>query len=677
VTLSTFSRRRAILKALALVVTLGGVAPVGVSAQEESAPALADAPLADRPPLSAIGQQDVLFTASDRDWTREEFEAATRFVPPPSLRIINELEVPFDRYLPSQIEAAIRETVTNLAAGAAARERGLQVPDPDELERGSNDVAVRIWLRRNGVMEASRINDADVEAFREQHRDKLMLEETLKLRHMFFPTYEEVTVEEGDTLESLSERINGDRAKASHILRADTRENRAGKDSHVTGKTEPDEPLQAGEVLLVPMGEEKAAEVEALAREGYQRVMNGEDFVEVAKEMTGNPNAASLITVKPATDEKPMLLELRTAFDSVGDGGFAEPVRTRHGFQIVMRESYQPHRLMTLDEVRARHLMDIRQDKAVAAYMKALEKLWAESNVVAVDEQVLATIGTDEADPEALILEVDGRRLTVDQFMNLHGEELDELNTVEARRQRLIDKYRPLQEAVMMWDIERLGIRDTQDYKLGVELLEATLLTPVIINELIEERLEEPTEQELRERFERDADNLSQVPSAYVWRITVTADTEAQPGTEEYRNAARAKLQELSRMMAEVHNVEEFEKLAREYSEDEFASVGGRVGRVNSYQEEGYYKQVIDRMNGRGVVGPIVNGRELQGYWVEEVFDSSETAFNDVKHILRYNELSERRLRLGRLAEREFLESANLQVMFDSGEEEKKGEETE
>jgi len=666
---------RAALCAVLLAALAGANNPQGIVRADSAGMQVLTPPIDESlPPLSAIAPDDVIFSAMGHDWTREEFEAATRFYPPPSLRIINELEIPFERFLPSQIHSAIGEIVTNMALAEEARERGIELRDTDELDSNLNDIATRLWLRHHGVIAASHVTDEQIRELRDENEEAFVQEEILRLRHMFFPTYEEHIVQEGDTLESISEAINGDRSLASHIITADTRETRAGEDSHETGQTEPDVPLQAGEILLVPMGDQAAAEIEALALAAHQRLVEGEDFVEVARDATGNPSAASLITVRPAEDEKPMIPQLREAFESVGDREFSEPVRTRHGYQIVFRESYQENRLMEVSEMRRRFLMDIRERMVYRAYMNVLRELWEEYDEIYIDEEALLAAGTDPDAESKIIMNLPDQSYTVLDFVNQFGDKLEEATTFEERRALLID-HRPLHSLIMEWDIRRLDIPNSRELELARKVVESTLLTPLVIEELTEERLEEPTEEELRERFVRDADRFTRVPSAFVWRISVTADTDSEPGTEEYRNAVRRRMRELSEVLAGIENVEQFEQLAREMSEDEFAMMGGRVGRVNSFQEDGYYAPVIERMQGRGPVGPIIQGRDLQGYWVEEVFDTSETAFRDVRDILRRNEMSTRRIQIGRQIEREFMEGAGLKIYFNPNAEEDSEEE--
>jgi hypothetical protein len=308
--------------------------------------------------------------------------------------------------------------------------------------------------------------------------------------------------------------------------------------------------------------------------------------------------------------------------------------------------------------------MDLRQEKAYNAYLAALREVWAEADFIDVNEEALAMAGKEDADPETVVFEWEGSKFTLLNMLDDLGGKYEQLEDVAARRALLIE-LPGLQQAVLMWDIERMGIRERPQFKLAQQIVESTMITPQVLEAIIQEKLEEPTEEELRARFEQDSAQFTKVPSAFIWRISVTAETESEPGTEEYRNAVRQKMMELSQAMAEIKDVTGFEQLARELSEDEFATLGGRVGRVNSFQEEGYYAPVIERMNGQGVVGPLIKDRLIQGYWVEEVFDTSETAFQDVRELVRNNEMEARRMRIGRMAETELREGSGLKIFFD------------
>lgn len=303
----------------------------------------------------------------------------------------------------------------------------------DDLTR---QFAETILYQEEVVDKVGEVTDADVQARYEEVREqRFRQKEELRMRHIYTSTYATHTVGEGETLESIARDIGGDESAAERILSDETKRPRIETLTDEEGEELTPRPLVAGEILLVPVSGEKEIPAREKIEEAHAALEAGEDFEEVAKRFSENERKGELWVIRPADQERPIMDELRDAFFSLEDGEFSEPLRTRHGFQIVERVSYAPEGYRELD-ARLRNTLsnELRNQRTSELSQQFLDALTQDEALVVVHTDALEA---EETYDEDVLLTIAGVDITRAEFFgSLPGSGLD-VTTEEALRQRL------------------------------------------------------------------------------------------------------------------------------------------------------------------------------------------------------------------------------------------------
>ena len=128
-----------------------------------------------------------------------------------------------DQASPAQLEEAAREVAARMAA-ARAFDQDASTTLTEQAERhilSQRQPLYQGYLRMEYVDgRLDPVSDEEVLEYYEQNKPEFLEPFGFRLRHLILTTYEPYVVAEGDTLESIAERISEDRAKAD-LIRAD------------------------------------------------------------------------------------------------------------------------------------------------------------------------------------------------------------------------------------------------------------------------------------------------------------------------------------------------------------------------------------------------------------------------------------------------------------------------
>lgn len=578
----------------------------------------------------SLSQDDTLFRAFGEEVTAGEWEAIVRFNPPPALQAVGQ---PFIK-LADFSDEQVREGVKHYLRFEALRR---QADADEDFQLGANELldieqsavfAAQItWFEEKGMLEDVEISEEDVRARYEEVKDERFAQtEQLTLRHMFFSTYENYVVEEGDTLESIAETISGDASLADNILSPETRRARAEATTDAEGNEVPPRALRAGEELMVPMSAERAQAILDAARDVHQRLVDGEAFADVAAEVNelgpGRPNRP--IVVQPARQDQPMLPEVVEAFHALEDGTFSEPFRTRHGYQIVKRVNYRPEGHRPFEEVREALAGQLVGEARQEAFQQILEDLWAENESIVVNRDAIMK-GFDEEGANEEIFRIDDVVYSGTQFRRDYINRLDEDASFEERRAALVNQP-IIQRTLVNEDIRRLGIYDSELYHARLRMMENETIANTFVG--AKARSHDPgiTEEQILERFEEMKPSIEARPSVDLWRLRIAAPLGMVVDDQWHNNTIR----ELQERLAEITTSEQFEALARELGTDEYAADGGRIGRVDNRWGGGTANRFI-------VTGETQRASEarrtsdgVEVYWVGDVY---ETTIPNLEHV--------------------------------------------
>lgn len=606
------------LCAVALVaVAAQAIAQVGAgrrAARVDSAPAEGH--------LAGAAPETVLFTAWGDEWTKADFLDWVRLYPPRGLGADPRMggEYTLDFFTEEQLAEGIRTFVAGQQALRLAQEEGLSLPldSARQLENQYAEMIRELWVRQNGVRDVPVPTDEEVRAYYEENIDRWMREEIFLMRNLFLSTYQEHTVRQGDTLESIAESISGDPALASEIRDPNTpdRSPRLRPQEAADGRELPPAPLAEGEILLVPMGPERAAEVEARIRALHRQLQDGADFSALAFEHSENTTRGNRIQVRREIRGRPVLEEIIASLEQLRDGEISEPIRTRHGWQIVLRDAYQPGGAQPFDQVvenvRSQLLGNRQRERFQAVLGDRLALLGA-----AINDEVLA----DAANPERagdIVLSLNDFQYTVEAFLRDFGPQLAEEATLEEKRATLLG-LPVVQMAIVDHAVQEPEFLESRDAVRLRKAMEGLYHLSRIADERMRDTPFDPTEEAIEEAVAALGPVQPPPPSINLHIITVSPSTDAAPGTPEFAAALEAKREELAARLEPVQSVTDFEIMARRISEDDFASRGGARGPLTrAAVVPEHFDEMLESAERGTIFGPVAYRSAVLAYWVGE-----------------------------------------------------------
>lgn len=523
-----------------------------------------------------------------------------------------------------------------------AREAGHSTTD-DQEER--LEEAVRSFENQTLYQEAiaSKLADPteeDLKAlYEEQREERFQQQETLRLAHIIVSTYEEYTVQEGDTLESIAEEIAGDASLADRILSNETKLPRiemtekaenADVDESMqldveTGDELPPRALIAGEELLVPATGEKVKEAEARIQEAYKRLQEGVEFREVAEEFSEAANPGQPLTIRPARMERDMMPELRETFMTLEDGAFSEPIRTKHGFQIVNRVSYTEEGYRPFEEVKGsveRNFRMEQQQKVVGDFFSDI-----------LNDEDLVTIHSDaieSEDPQAedVLITIDGEdfersSLNAPRVAAGETDSVEEFKSIvwniPAVQSALLEAYKEDSDFASMETIRRMR-----------ELIEASQLALGYMQDLAEEEFSNLGEEALMEYYEENKESRYRVPASYeLLKLEIPAQTMDKDERDEF-------IEEMQVALEAVNSIDDFRQMAEDFlgregvrrSEEAFNS---ELTTLAENRLKSAAREVLRDGEYPGDFGPILVDEVIHAYWVQEKTEETFRAYEEVE----------------------------------------------
>ncbi len=182
--------------------------------------------------------------------------------------------------------------------------------------------------------------ETQLHAYFDQHRPEFKQPFQFTMRHLILLTYKSYIVQEGDTLESIAQKISGDVKKAAEI-RADLPAKPLRREEKVDFK-----PLVRGEKLLVPMSESDASIVRSNLENIIKEIKTPADFKAAAEKYSETEGKGEVSEPLPS-GTRPPLPELLDAAQKTPVNAISPIFRTKHGYQVIqvvskIAEGYKP-----------------------------------------------------------------------------------------------------------------------------------------------------------------------------------------------------------------------------------------------------------------------------------------------------------------------------------------------
>ena len=571
---------------------------------------------------SSIPAGTVLFEAMGKEWTKEEFEEIVRPFPPRGLapRPNMPREYSLDNFSIENIREGIRTFVAGQAAAQRAKDQGLEIPEQyqEQYDRQLSDFLRDEWLKGTGARDVPRPTDEETLQYYEENKSLWEREELFVMRTLFLSTYKEHVVQEGETLESIAEKVCGDASKADQIRDPNTPDKRPRMDAVKATNGEELAPLALvpGEVLLVPMPEEEAAAVEQKIRELHGQLEGGADFAALAMEHSENNTAGNRMQVKREMNGKPVLPELIEAFLKIEDGQYSEPIRTRHGWQVILRDNYRPGGAPDFETVKenARSLLTSERQRSKFAVV-AMESLAEAGHTI--NDDVLMTYDQPGGE-QRVIIQLPDMAYTAEAFQRDFGERLKPDTPLEKRREMLL-ALPGVQRRVDEHETSNPTLRESPEANRMRQAMDGLYFLTIMAEQRAQETDTTPTEMEIEEAYLALPDKNPPPPLVFIHQITMRPAGGHEPGTPEHAAALEAKRAELAERLADVQNLSDFEIIARRASEDDFAERGGSRGPVTEDQvDPAVWQHLVNDAPKGTMFGPVVVGNEVVAYWVND-----------------------------------------------------------
>ena len=208
------------------------------------------------------------------------------------------------------------------------------------------------------------------------------------------------------------------------------------------------------------------ADTEAGARLARNRVIGGQDFASVARELSkdmGSRDAGGLVAPLKQGDSLPSAGMSGVFITSLFEGTvgqISEPLRSDKGWHIIRIEELSQDGVKPLDEVRGRIVESLMPAEARQYYLQVLEELKAELKATVNEqafrkqprsEEELFTLAQDTEDPyrrlgyySELVLQFpDGEHAAEAQFMIgfIQAEEIGDFDAAGKALRRMLDTY--------------------------------------------------------------------------------------------------------------------------------------------------------------------------------------------------------------------------------------------
>lgn len=608
----------------------------------------------------ALADDQPLFKLYGQTVTAGEWEHIIRFSPPEPFTFYSRGVLDLD-LIPRQVLVEGMEEYAYLAAlGRQAREYAFELSDSAgaQLENELLNVASQVWMEENGIVDVGEIEPEAIEKYYEENKEQFLRHEQLTFRHIFLSTYEPYSVQEGDSLESIAQKVAGDAALADQILSNETKRPRIEAREQEQGEVRP---LTSGETVMVPMGAEKVEEVARKARQIHERLKAGEEFVALQTEFLEGEGTPPLMNIRPEADSKPILPEIREAFLALENNQFSEPIRTKHGYQILYRISYQPKAYTPLDDLRPRLRSLLQNQRRQEVFEGIMEQLWKAEDSVEIDQAVLSNV-FDPAMEMEVIMQIGDVKYIGSQFVRDFGAQVGEESTLEERRAALVG-LPMVQRHLVNRDIDRQKIREKPTYKQRAGMITDRYYATYYMNELLREMVTEPAEEEVAALYEERKEQLRKTPAAEVWQISAKVD--ADPDAPNFDERVSAASEDLANKLAGVTSVEQFMEAARKFSEDDRARAGGAVGMIGPAYLRGLGQRLIELSEENSMAGPFTQpDGSVYYFWVGKKQEEITPTLDMMRERLVMELRSQKRSTAAQELRRESLEKAGFEVLL-------------
>lgn len=566
---------------------------------------------------------DIVVELNGRTLNGMQLQMATALRPLPRLRINPWRDLP--RLRGVALAHVAREVGAYDGLAAAAKARGLTLSD-EQMTRLDNIIAQYAEAMLYTEHVVSRIGEAPEDALRalyEQHKaERYAVREEMRMRHIFTSTYIDHVVAEGETLESIAVAVAGDESVAPLILSDETKRPR------VEGLPEVEEgarrlaprPLIVGERLKVPARGAKEAAARERIEAALAELAAGRSFEEVAAEYSENERRGELWIIRPDEQDRPIMPELLAAFMQLEDGAYSQPLRTKHGFQVIQRVSYRPAGFTPFEQVRNSLADEWRSAETARLRKQFMLMVLGDPDVVTLHADRL---NAEVAAPADVLLTIGERDYTREELTQALRDQFSATLTPDEFLSVLADSRVIAGELVRSY-VTAKGLRETPDARLMAELASDSMLAINYLDALATEEIT-ISDEEVAAYYAANEGSFREPESfeLYAARNMAAAATDSAPDT----------ISQLAVRSQGITTLDEFKRMAGEVNlaTDRGVGPGGSMGRVPIQRLTPEELTAIRKVTPPGLTEPFIARGMANVYWVDAVHPERLAPLDEVR----------------------------------------------
>lgn len=643
-----------LLTAIAACLTLAACGPAG----QDKSPAISQKQQTPERVSDEQANQKVA-RIGDMEITRQMLEWFVRTSEDEKLREIRPLQADAD---------ALRFACERLAIVYEGSKRSLEIIDEistetqatvEEFERRLLNETL---FREIMPLDQLEVSEEEIRQFYEDNLSAFTQPFHFDMRHIFISNYERVVTEEGDTLEEIAQRISGDVSMVPRILidtkMAAPRAPDWTPETGIQGK-----PLEPGEALLVPVAEEAKAERLERIREAKRRIEAGEDFIEVALELS-DANVRGDLIKGVGIGGRPVLDSFMQAARQTPEGQVTDIFETKHGYNLMRIENKFEEHVKPLAEVRDEVIRALRGKKATEKAHAYIDQLINEADIE-IDLEAWRRADATGEDQATTVARINGQVFTHSQL------QMPALGPVgpETRREDLLPILRAhpdVREALVVQKARELNIPQTPYYRMtwlgsmGVKLTEAYLDR---IRRQIAVR--EVTEEEQKKFFEQNVDEIW-LPRRYDYYVLAMRIPEEQTQAPALA-PEEATLMRMRQVIEGIETLDQFREAILEHSEDPQAQ--RHQGHIVGMDERNLHPDVARYLE-ESPVGTVTEPRAFPElrlvlcFWIADRSERRHPTFEEARrglpNLIRNQDLQE----FPTPQKQELLEASGLEMLL-------------
>lgn len=258
---------------------------------------------------------------------------------------------------PRQFEQQVREDLLSQQLVSALRESQLVTDrllnDMIRLQNQTRSFQYFV-LPTDDYLDQVNVSDEEVREYYESHPEEFMTPEKVRIRHLELDARD------------LADEVSVDEA----TLRSWFEDNRS---SYLT-----EEQRLASHILIeVPEDAEEGGTEEARkeAEAVVERIRGGEDFAEVAREVSDDPGSANAGGDLGWIERGQMPQAFEEALFALGEGEVSEPVKTGFGYHVIKLRDVQEPRGQTFEQARQEVAADYKAAEAERRFLEQADRL--------------------------------------------------------------------------------------------------------------------------------------------------------------------------------------------------------------------------------------------------------------------------------------------------------------